>query len=117
VPLDATNHAPLTMDFHRRLEADRTTSEADFVHQVLSRMQDSINSGGYYFWDPFAAAVAIDESLASCQPQTLEVIEDEGPESGRILAAPDGGTVGVCTECHGATFEEVFPNTLNGQVP
>ena len=117
MPLDATNHAPLTMDFYRRLEADRSTPEAEFVHQVLSQMQDFINSGDYYFWDPLAAPVAVDESLATCHPETLKVIEEGGPESGRTLAAADGGTVGVCTEAHGATFEEEFLNTLNGQVP
>jgi pyrimidine-specific ribonucleoside hydrolase len=34
VPLDATNDAPLTMAFYKRLEADHTTPEADFVYQV-----------------------------------------------------------------------------------
>ena len=117
VSLDATNHAPLTMDFYRRLEADRTTPEADFVYQVLTQMQDFINSGGYYFWDPLAAAVAIDESLVTVQPQALKVIEEEGPESGRTLAAKDGTTVRVCTAADGAGFEELFLDTLNGQLP
>ena len=80
-------------------------------------MQDFIDSGGYYFWDPLAAPVAVDGSLATCHPETSKVIEERGVESGRTLAAPDGGTVGVCTECHGATFKEEFLNTLNGQVP
>jgi pyrimidine-specific ribonucleoside hydrolase len=117
VPLDATNHAPLTMDFHRRLEADRTTSEVDFVYQVLSQMQDFINSGGYYFWDPLAAAVAVDGSFATCQPQAVKVIEEEGPESGRTLATADGSIVEVCTEANGAAFEVVFIDTLNDRLP
>ena len=117
VPLDATNRAPLTMDFYRRLKADHTTPEAEFVYQVLTQMQDFINSGGYYFWDPLAAAVATDESLVTIQSQTLMVIEDEGPESGRTLALEDGSTVRVCTAANGAAFEEVFLNTLNGRVP
>jgi pyrimidine-specific ribonucleoside hydrolase len=117
VPLDATNHAPLTTDFYRRLGADRTTAEADFVYQVLSQMQDFINSGGYYFWDPLTAAVAVDGSLATCQSEALRVIEDEGPESGRTLAAPDGSAVEVCIEAHAVAFEEVFLDTLNGRLP
>jgi pyrimidine-specific ribonucleoside hydrolase len=117
VSLDATNHAPLTIDFYRRLEADRPTAEADFVYRVLTQMQDFITSGEYYFWDPLAAAVATDESLVAIQSQGLMVIEEEGPESGRTLAAADGTTVRVCTAANGAAFEEVFLNTLNGRIP
>ncbi len=117
VPLDATRHAPLTMAFYRRLGADHTTPEADFVYQVLTGMQDFINSGGYFFWDPLAAAVAVDESLATIQPETLMVIEEEGPESGRTLAAEGGSSTRVCTAADGARFEEVFLDTLNGRGP
>jgi inosine-uridine nucleoside N-ribohydrolase len=117
VSLDATNHAPLTTSFYRHLEAHHTTPEADFVYRVLTQMQDFINCGGYYFWDPLAAAIGVDESLAACQPQALKVIEDEGPESGRTLAAADGSVARVCSEANGAAFEEVFLNTLNDRVP
>lgn len=116
VPLDATNQAPLTTDFYRRLGADRTTPEADFVYQVLTQMQDFINSGGYYFWDPLAAAIATDEALATVESQTLKVIEQEGPESGRTLGAEEGSSVLVCTEADAAAFEEVFLHTLNGRL-
>jgi inosine-uridine nucleoside N-ribohydrolase len=117
VPLDATNSAPLTMDFYRRLAADHSTPEANFVFQLLTQMQDFINSGEYYFWDPLAAAVPIDESLVTIQSQALIVIEEEGPESGRTLAAEDGSSVRLCTAADGAAFEELFLNTLDGRVP
>ena len=116
VPLDATNRAPLNMDFYRRLGADRTTPEADFVYQALTQMQDFINSGGYYFWDPLAAAIATDEALATVEPQTLTVIEQEGSESGRTLGSGEGSTVLVCTGADAAAFEEVFLHTLNGRL-
>lgn len=35
VPLDATNYVPVTMEFYKRLEKDRTTSVAEFVYRVL----------------------------------------------------------------------------------
>ena len=117
VPLDATHHARVTVAFYRRLGADHTTPEADFVYQVLTGMQDFINSGEYFFWDPLAAAVAIDESLVTIQPETLRVVEEEGPESGRTLAAGDGSTMRVCTAADGPRFEEVFLDTLNGRGP
>jgi inosine-uridine nucleoside N-ribohydrolase len=117
VALDATNDAPITMGFYRRLEAGRTTPEAEFVYQVLSRMQEFINSGEYFFWDPLAAAVATSESLVTIQPQTLKVIEEEGPESGRTLVAEDGSNVRLCTNADSPRFEELFLDTLNGRVP
>lgn len=117
VPLDATNRAPLTVAFYRRLGADRTTPEADFVYQVLTKMQDFINSGGYYFWDPLAAAIATHETLATVEPQTLRVIDEEGPECGRTLGSEDGSTVLVCTAADAAAFEDLFLDTLNGRFP
>jgi purine nucleosidase len=85
--------------------------------ETLRQMQDFINSGEYYSWDPLAAAVATNEDLVTIQPQTLKVIEAEGPESGRTLAAEDGSFVRVCTAADAAAFEEVFLDTLNGRVP
>jgi inosine-uridine nucleoside N-ribohydrolase len=116
VALDATNDARVTMDFYRRLEADRTTPEAGFVYEVLSRMQGFISSGDYFFWDPLAAAVATDESLVTIELHTLAVIEEEGPESGRTLVTEGGRNIRVCTDADGARFEELFLDTLNGRV-
>ena len=117
VPLDATNHAPLAMAFYRRLEADLTTPEADFVYQVLTQMQDFIRSGGYFFWDPLTAAVATDESLCTFRRQTLKVIEEEGSESGRTLRSEDGISIRVCVAADGPRFETVFLDALNGRFP
>jgi inosine-uridine nucleoside N-ribohydrolase len=116
VALDATRDAPITMAFYQRLEADRTVPEADFVYQVLARMEGFIKSGGYFFWDPLAAVVATDESIVTIEDQTLEVIEAEGPQSGRTLAAEGGNRVRVCTGADGARFETLFLDTLNGRV-
>lgn len=117
VPLDATNYAPVTMAFYERLERDHTTPEADFVYQVLAQRQDLIGFGGYFFWDPLAAAIATDESLATIQQQTLKVTEEEGAESGRTVVIEGGSSIRVCTAADGARFEEVFLNALNGRVP
>ena len=116
VPLDATDDAPITMAFYRRLETDQTTPEAKFVYQVLTQMQGLIRSGGYFFWDPLAAAIATDEGLSTVQQEKLKVIEDEGPESGRTLASADGSAIRVSTAADRARFEQVFLETLNGRL-
>ena len=87
------------------------------MYRVRTQMRDLVTCGGYYFWDPLAPALATDESLVTMQSQTLMVIEEEGPESGRTLAAADRSTASVCTSANGAAFEDLFLNTLNGRVP
>jgi inosine-uridine nucleoside N-ribohydrolase len=117
VSLDTTNIVPITMNFYKRLEADQTTPEANFVYQLLTLNQEFIQRGQYFFWDPLAAAIAADESLATFEERLLKVIVEEGPESGRTLTAEDGSSIRVCTKADGARFEKVFLNTLNGRVP
>jgi len=115
VPLDATNKVPLTMDFYNRIEADRTTPEANFVYRILSRLKSTIRAHEWFFWDPLAAAVAVDESLAAFQQRNLSVIYEEGPESGRTFEVEGGADVWVCTTVDDARFERIFLDTLNGR--
>ncbi|MFN2241376.1 MAG: nucleoside hydrolase, partial [Anaerolineae bacterium] len=95
VPLDATNHVPLTMDFYRRLERDRTTSVAEFVYGVLAAQEENVRSGWYYFWDPLAAAIATEDGLGTFQEMSLVVVEEEGTESGRTLESERGFVIRV----------------------
>ncbi len=113
VGLDATNQAPLTMTFFRRLESTQNTSSAIFVFDVLSQMQDFMQFGNYYFWDPLAAGIMVDESLASYQDYPLCVVEDEGPESGRTVVSDGCPSVRVAVSAEGARFEQNFLETLN----
>ena len=117
VPLDATNYAPLTMDFCKRLEKDRTTSVADFAYRVLSENEDFILSGAYYLWDQLTVAVATDESLATFQELALTVMEEEGPESGRTLTGDEGYPIRVTLTADRSRFETLFLDTLNGRLP
>ena len=115
VPLDATNHVPVTTDFIERLEDDRQTPEAMFVFDVLSKTQyyDFVQSGGYYFWDPLAAAILTDNSLAVFETQNLTVIEEEGDQSGRTQASESGAPVRVAVDVEAERFEQLFLDTLN----
>jgi pyrimidine-specific ribonucleoside hydrolase len=115
VPLDATNHVPITMDFYERLGEDHSTPEADFVYQALTTQVDFINSGGYFFWDPLAAAIATDETLATIEERNLTVIEEEGAESGQTLEAETGSPIRVAVEANGEQFEAGFLDILNGR--
>ena len=117
VPLDATQHAPVTMDFYKRMENDRHTPAAEFVHRILTQLENSIQQGGYYFWDPLAAAIATDESLTKFQEQNLIVIEEDGPNSGRTSISDAGKIIRVAVWADQTRFEETFLDTLNARLP
>lgn len=113
VPLDATNHVPLTAKFYNRLKSNHTSPEATFVFDVLTQQKAFIDSGGYYFWDPLAAAILADESLATFQNKNLCVVETEGPESGWTKSGNGCPEVRVAVSADGGRFEEMFLDTLN----
>jgi inosine-uridine nucleoside N-ribohydrolase len=117
VPLDATNQAPVTLDFYQRLGAARDTPEAEFAHAVLGQQRDMIAGGGYYFWDPLAAAILADESLATFETRGLSVIEAEGDESGRLVTAADGAPVRFAQGVDQDRFEAQFVEALNASWP
>jgi pyrimidine-specific ribonucleoside hydrolase len=117
VPLDATNYVPLTMDFYKRLERDRTTSVAEFVYRVLAAQEENVRSGRYYFWDPLAAAVATEEGLGTFQEMSLAVVEEEGPESGRTFESEEGFIIRVAMTMDRERFETLFLNTVNSRLP
>ncbi|HSB66823.1 MAG TPA: nucleoside hydrolase, partial [Anaerolineales bacterium] len=115
VPLDATDHVPVTPNFLELLKDDRKTPEAMFVFEVLSKTQyyDFVQSGGYYFWDPSAAAILTDNSLAAFETRNLTVIEEESNQSGRTLASESGAPVRVAMDIEAERFEQLFLDTLN----
>jgi inosine-uridine nucleoside N-ribohydrolase len=115
VPLDASNHVPLDEEFYHRLGEDRTTPEAEFVYQVLTRNIGFVRSGEYYFWDPLTAAIAVDESLGTFETQPVAVIEGGGPESGATRVDERGDPVRIATAADGDGFRQVFLDVLNGR--
>jgi pyrimidine-specific ribonucleoside hydrolase len=117
VALDATNAAPVTLDFVRRLRGARHTPEAQFVYDVLEAQSDFIGGGGYYFWDPLAAAILAEEGLATYETRALTVVEAEGNESGRVAAAQAGPGVRLATGADATAFEALFVETLNAVWP
>jgi inosine-uridine nucleoside N-ribohydrolase len=115
VPLDASNHVPVTTKFIERLKEDRVTPEARFVFDVLSKTEynDFVKRGGFYFWDPLAATILTDNSLATFETRTITVIEEEGNQSGRTQASENGAPVRMVVDVEAERFEQLFLDTLN----
>jgi pyrimidine-specific ribonucleoside hydrolase len=111
VPLDATNHVPLDRAFFRHLRRDHHTPEADALYDWLAANPGMMNSG-LYLWDQLAAALVVNPELATFRDVTLSVVTDEGPDSGRVIAAA-GGTARAAVMADRACFEQVYLQTVN----
>jgi inosine-uridine nucleoside N-ribohydrolase len=82
---------------------------------VLSQTQyyDFVQTGTYYFWDPLAAAILTDDSLAAFETRTVTVIEEEGNQSGQTQASESGAPVRMAVDVDAERFEQLFLDTLN----
>jgi inosine-uridine nucleoside N-ribohydrolase len=113
IALDASNDLPITMDFLSKLEADQTTPEAKFMAMVLKNSTGFIQSGGYYFWDPLAAAVLADPSLVTLTQRDVTVIDIPGADYGRTQPVGNGPRIMVATKPNGDVFEQRLLDTWN----
>lgn len=115
VGLDATNEVPVTMDFLGQLGEAKASPEAEFVFELLNSRQESIESGGFYFWDPLAAGVLADPGIVTLADRNIVVVDEEGPEFGRTkpVGEGEGNVVQVATAPNADTFEQEFVDQLN----
>lgn len=113
IPLDATEGAPVTRFFADALERHRVTPEAELVHSLFEA-QPYLLEGGYFFWDPVAAAVLVDRSLARFEEHRVTVLEGKPTIQGWTVHDADGAPINVATDADGLAFERVFLNALNG---
>jgi inosine-uridine nucleoside N-ribohydrolase len=112
VALDVTNRAPVTQALYDSLPKDPTAPEAQFVLRVLQANQLSIDIGEYFFWDPLAAALLVDETLATYETRIVEVVTGEGPHGGQTRPAFGGFPVRLPVQVDMPRFEALFFGTL-----
>lgn len=112
VPLDATNTLPITPAYARQIRQQAAVPAAQVVAQLLAASADFVDSGDYYFWDPLAAALLSEPSLAPTRAANVQVILT-GPDTGRLIETAGGAAVLVAGEPNPARFAELFLATLN----
>jgi pyrimidine-specific ribonucleoside hydrolase len=116
VGLDATNRAPVTIDFLERLASNRRTPAAEVVHRLFEQ-NGLVYSGDAFFWDPLAAAAIVDRSVIATEQMTIDVITDEGPESGRTVRDDRGTSIEVAVDADRALLEALLIRGLDGLPP
>lgn len=111
VPLDATEHVPITKTFYEKLLKDRKTPSANFVYEVLRPYQSKRIPT--YFSDPLAAVIMTHPEIASYRNLNLAINLRKGPEYGRVIMTKQGPTVQVVTAIDADAFYNLFLKTLN----
>jgi len=112
VPLDATNHAPVTSEFYNRFSDYHTTPEANFVFEIISKLIELYDN--FYFWDPLAAVIATNPNIAEIENYSVKIVTDTGNENGWTkVDSVNGNPIGVCQDIDLDSFENLFLDILN----
>ncbi|MGE0197773.1 MAG: nucleoside hydrolase [Simkaniaceae bacterium] len=112
IPLDATQHVPVTPDFFKRLSKERKTPSSNFVYEVLKPYMNTERKIAY-FWDPLAAVVMTHPEIATYRELKLTINLKKGPEYGRVMMTKTGASVQVATGINAEAFYDIFLQTLN----
>ncbi len=105
VPLDVTNKIPINMAFYRQV-----TSSEKFIYELFHLNEKTIRDHRWYFWDPLAAVIAADKSIAKIQSEKLSVVVQSGAT---IVDKKNGTTIQVCTDIDKTKFKRALLDVLN----
>jgi len=116
IPLDASDKVPLNLSFYDRIQQRHTTPQAAFIYQTLTADIPFVQSGNFFFWDPLAAAVLTDPTLASGKTLKLRVVQEldeEADHSGQLVEDPDGTSIDVMLDADADAFYDLFLDIIN----
>ena len=140
VPLDVTNQVQVTFGFVDQLKKQGKSPEAKFMCQVFAKETEFIKSGEFFFWDPLAAAVAVEDRLGKYESLKMDVVVQysDAPllqkgadgfskklkhgglrrnfddyQTGRTVVADTGGMTTVCVNVDGERFKERYIRVIN----
>ena len=108
VPLDATNQVPIDENFYTQLKTNQNTPAGKFTYELFKHNEKMLRACQWYFWDPLAAVVASDESVAKIKIEHLSVVLT-GAQSGRTqIDNQHGSHVRVCMGVDKTKFKKML---------
>jgi pyrimidine-specific ribonucleoside hydrolase len=106
VPLDVTNQLPITHAFYYKIQHQHVSQASRYVYQLLTRNQKTLLNNDWYFWDPLAAVIAADDSIANTKIENLRVVLVPEIISGTTMVDDrHGNPVSVCNAVNKVKFE------------
>lgn len=117
VPLDASNYVPMNLPFYDQLQQRHVTPAAAFIYQVLTADIAFVQSGDFFAWDPLAAAILTDDSIAQFTDLEISVVQEldeEHDRSGQLVRSPDGAPMRVAMKADAQAFYTHWLDVING---
>ena len=117
VSLDATLDVPFTPELGLMLGEARSTPAGGVIADMIDQ-NPALFGPGFFMWDPLAAALVADETLAMFEMHRVEVVVGGGPDAGSIITNVDGGArIRVTVSALRDRFEQLFLETLAAEAP
>jgi inosine-uridine nucleoside N-ribohydrolase len=115
VPLDTTNHVPLSRAYAQRLAEQAATEPARVVSAIANHpdILAGVDLGVLFWWDPLAAMAALQPQVITFEERPLEVVID-GASAGRTRPAEGGQRARMGVGANAQLFEDLLLETLNG---
>ena len=116
IPLDATQKVGVDRNVVRTLQTAGQRPVTRFVLQVLATIDDMIERGTFFAWDPLAAAVVVDPPVVRFTRMAVDIVQD-APDDGRtIVSARGSSNADVAIDANSRRFIDLYTRTL-GAVP
>ena len=114
VPLDATNLVPTGPTFFNALDTQAVTPAARLLRNAWAADGTWIDNvaGDHFFWAELAAAILVDDSLASFETERLVVEFGDSEIAGWTRVDPAGTLVRIATSVRRQAFEQLLLETL-----
>ncbi len=110
VPLDVTNTLPIDMTFYKLFQKHHQTHESNIVYEIMHHNENLLIRRQWYFWDPLAAVVADNESIADIHTENLRV----NTQGATVIDNQHGSPIRVCEMINKTKFKQLFLNDING---
>lgn len=117
VPLDASNQVPINLPFYDRLQQWHVTPAAAFIYQVFIADIAFVQSGDFFAWDPLAATILMDDSIARFTDLKLDVVQEldeENDHSAQLVESPDGAKIRTALWADADRFYDDWLAVING---